>query len=457
MPSNPYRDIPQVEKLLADPRIVAWSDALSRQVVTRVVIAATDAARRVIADSGTSSSPEELIGKIEAECWRLASRRIRKVINATGVILHTNMGRAPLSPELWDAAREANAGYSNLELDLENGKRGSRAGICPELISILTGSEDGLVVNNNAAAILLVLSALARGREVIVSRGEQVQIGGGFRIPDILALSGARLIEVGTTNITTQDDYLSAITSETAIILVVHPSNFRIRGFTEKPDLAALARSIPAQVALVVDQGSGVIGEKLPGEVGVGSYIKQGAHVVCFSGDKILGGPQAGIIAGEKRFVDQLRDHPLMRAFRPGKAVYSLLEEHLIRRLRGLDKGHAGKLTALSISELTAFGERLLLGIPEGKARLRPWPIATGGGSAPDETFPSVAIELGNGEGSQNLLRDLRALPVPVIGVIADDHVILSLATMYGEDEDYIARSITKLLGFGSWGGQPCT
>ncbi|MEI6389362.1 MAG: L-seryl-tRNA(Sec) selenium transferase [Spirochaetota bacterium] len=456
MRSNPYRGIPQVEKLLADPRIAAWSDALSRPLVTRLVIAATTAARRAITDSGTSPSPEELIGKIEVECRHLASRKIRKVINATGVILHTNMGRAPLSSELWDAARETNIGYSNLELNLDSGKRGSRAGVCPELIGLLAGSEDGLVVNNNAAAILLILSAFAKGREVVVSRGEQVQIGGGFRIPDILALSGARLVEVGTTNVTTQDDYLKAITSEAAIVLVVHPSNFRIRGFTEKPDLAALAKSLPEQVILVVDQGSGVLDEKLPGEVSVRDYLKQGARLVCFSGDKILGGPQAGIIAGNKNHLNQLRDHPLMRAFRPGKVVYSLLEEQLLRRLRGVDMGHAGKLSALSVSELTAFGQRLLQGIPEGKARLRPWPIATGGGSSPDETFPSVAIELGNGKGSQSLQRKLRDLPVPIIGVIAEDHVILSLATMYGEDEDYLATSIAQLLAADGREGQPC-
>jgi len=188
-------------------------------------------------------------------CARAASRRVRKLINGTGIILHTNLGRAPLPPAVWDTAAAVNTGYSSLELDLATGRRGRRGGIVPDLLGLLTGCEDALVVNNNAAAILLALTALAQGREVIVSRGEQVQIGGGFRIPEILALSGARMVEVGTTNITTREDYLRAVTSATAMVLLVHSSNFRIRGFTEKPGVAALASGLPPLVILAVVTG----------------------------------------------------------------------------------------------------------------------------------------------------------------------------------------------------------
>lgn len=223
------------------------------------------------------------------------------MLNGTGVILHTNMGRSPLFPEAWDAVRDLNTRYSNLELELQTGKRGVRSGLIPELLRILTGSEAALVVNNNAAAVLLTLSALAKDREVIVSRGQQIQIGGGFRIPEILALSGARLVEVGTTNITTPSDYLSALTERTAFVLVVHTSNFRIRGFASHPSVKVLADQLPPTVGLVVDQGSGVTTERIPGETCVRRYLEDGAHLVCFSADKVLGGPQAGIVLGRQQ------------------------------------------------------------------------------------------------------------------------------------------------------------
>ena len=440
-----YRGIPQVEKLLEDPRMAGWCAVVSRPLVARIVSEILDAARKGIRETGTPTEAADLLRAAEEECRRLSARRIRKVINGTGIILHTNMGRAPLPRTVWESAADANTGYSDIELDVETGKRGKRNGICPQLLAILTGCEDALVVNNNAAAVLLVLSALARGKDVIVSRGEQVQIGGGFRIPDILALSGARLVEVGTTNVTTLADYTRAITPETAMVLVVHSSNFRIRGFTEKPGIAEIAGNLPPHVILAVDQGSGTTTESIPGETKVRSCLMQGSALVCFSGDKVLGGPQAGIIAGRRDLVRALASHPLARALRPGKTVYSLLEELLVRRLNGAVLGQAERILSIPRGELQRMGRRILRNIPKDKASLVEADISTGGGSAPDEFSPSLAIELQTQRKAELVLETLRGLPVPIIGVIVSDRVRLSLATMYGESESYIASAIRAI------------
>jgi L-seryl-tRNA(Ser) seleniumtransferase len=447
MTNDLLRTLPPVERMLEDTRIAPWCALLSRPFVARIIADALAEIRGEIRTSGAAPDESEVVRHIEGACRRVAARRIRKVINATGIILHTNMGRAPLPRSAWDAATAVNTGYANIELDLDTGKRGRRNGICPDLLRLLTGCEDALVVNNNAAAILLVLSALAAGKEVIISRGEQVQIGGGFRIPEILGLSGARLVEVGTTNITTLSDYTGAITDRTAMVLIVHTSNFRIRGFTEKPELAELAAALPPHVLLTVDQGSGATTEDLPGETRAATLLKQGAHLVCFSGDKVLGGPQAGIIAGKAELVRALSAHPLLRAFRPGKSVYSLLEQCLVEKLNGATIGYAEKILAVPPRNLQLMGRRILKGIPKEKARVVDSKISTGGGSAPDEFLPSLSIEVTSGARPSEVLQRLRDLPIPIIGIIEDDTVRLSLATMYGEDERSLSAALRSILG----------
>ncbi len=299
---NPYASIPQVSRLLEEDQIQQWFPLLSRALTAETVASALQELRHRVKETGSPVSWEETLQTVNRACWETHRKRIQRVLNGTGVILHTNMGRSPLFPEAWDAVRELNTRYSNLELELQTGKRGIRSGIIPDLLRILTGAEAAVVVNNNAAGVLLTLTALAKDREVIVSRGQQIQIGGGFRIPEILALSGARLVEVGTTNITTLSDYLSAITERTALILVVHTSNFRIRGFTSHPSVKELASQLPPTVGLVVDQGSGVTLERIPGETPIQTYLKEGAHLVCCSADKVLGGPQAGIVLGKEEW-----------------------------------------------------------------------------------------------------------------------------------------------------------
>jgi L-seryl-tRNA(Ser) seleniumtransferase len=447
MDNGLFRNLPQVERVLEDHSIVPWCRVLSRPLVARLVADTLQTVRDEIRNQSAAPQEAEVWRRIREACAALANKRIRKVINATGIVLHTNMGRAPLPSTVWNAASAVNTGYANLELDLVSGRRGKRNGLCPDLLRLLTEADDALVVNNNAAAVLLMLTVLARGRQVIVSRGEQVQIGGGFRIPEILSLSGAQLVEVGTTNITTLADYRGAITNATAMVLVVHTSNFRVRGFTEKPEIAELAAALPAHLILAVDQGSGTTTESIGGEDRVATLIKKGAQLVCFSGDKVLGGPQAGIIVGRSDLVTALSSHPLARAFRPGKAVYSLLEECLVERLNGIAPGKAQAALSVPREELVQMGKRILQGLPGDRVGLVEAEVTTGGGSAPDESVPSPFIEVTPRCMADEALRILRGQPTPIIAIISDGRVRLSLATMYGEDETAIAASLHALVG----------
>ena len=332
--TDTYARIPAKDRLLESEPLRRWSGLLGRSLVSRIIDTVLD---RIKADIPAAAVPDydDLLSDLSLECRRFYRKRVIRVINGTGIILHTNMGRSPIQGEAWDACRAPNTSYSNLELDLETGKRGKRNGIVPDLITLLTGAEASMVVNNNAAAVYLILSGLARGSEVIVSRGEQVQIGGGFRIPEILSLSGAHLVEVGTTNITTLDDYRRALSEDTACVLSVHRSNFAVRGFTSQPSLSEIKKILPSDAFLFVDQGSGTLTEDIRGETRVSKTLRDGADLVSFSCDKVLGGPQAGIISGRVDLIRRLESNQLYRVFRPGKTVYSLLEEILVRKVNG--------------------------------------------------------------------------------------------------------------------------
>src|SRR5688500_6642019 len=313
------RDLPSVDRLLGDEVLAA----APRPLATAAARAALDRARDAIR---SGAEPGDTVAAARAELERLRAPSLRRVLNATGVIVHTNLGRAPLAAAALERVLEVGAGYSNLELDVDSGERGSRQEHVTEPLCRLTGAEAALVVNNNAAAVLLALAALAEGREVVISRGELVEIGDGFRIPDVLARSGARLVEVGTTNRTRLSDYERALTGQTAAILRVHQSNFRIVGFTEQTGLRELARLADrAGVVLVDDLGSGVLGE-IGDEPTVRGSLDAGAHLVTFSGDKLLGGPQAGIVVGRAELVELLRRHPLQRALRADKMTLAALE-----------------------------------------------------------------------------------------------------------------------------------
>lgn len=468
---NDFKALPQIESLLQDDRITEWIPKISRPLVANAVRETVEGIRNLCKENvAPVPSLEEIIRSARDACVGVYARRLRRVINGTGVILHTNMGRSPIPRAVWDHAENLNCGYSNLEFDLETGKRGGRSGLVPELVAALTGAEAAMVVNNNAGSLYLILSAFASGEntagiktpgdsggtvagtEVIVSRGEQVQIGGGFRIPEILRLSGARLVEVGTTNVTTVRDYVSAITPSTTMILMVHRSNFALRGFASSPDIRDISRVKPAHVILCVDQGSGTTGEKLPGEISVRTYIDGGADLVCFSGDKVLGGPQAGIIVGKKKLIAALLKHPLYRVCRTGKTISSLLEELLIRRLNG-EPGEAARITGYSTDELKKRARRILRGLTCQELEIVASAMTTGGGSSPDESSPSVSIRLNTGHKPDDVLARLRECNPPIIGTIQDGLVQINVATLDLNDFEFVRNALRTLVQ----GGEGCT
>lgn len=447
MEKNQLSALPQIETLLQDPQVDTYIETLSRPVVAAIARTTIEKIRRsVLEEDAAVPQPAAIVEQLLAACRSAGRDRLQKVVNATGIIIHTNMGRAPIIHEVWREAEEINCGYSNLELDIEKGKRGKRKGLVPTLLSTMIGAEDALIVNNNAAAVFLMLSAFAGEKEVIVSRGEQVQIGGGFRIPEILDLSGARLVEIGTTNISTPDDYRGAFSGKTAMILSVHRSNFALRGFTASPSIRELAKVKPEGVLLCVDQGSGVLDEPLPGETFVRTHLKDGADLVSFSADKVLGGPQAGIIVGRRDLIAVLERHPLMRVFRPGKTVYSLLEATLVRRLNG--GGTAiSRAFSISMKELKARGRKILQGMDRQQASVTESTFTTGGGSSPDESFPSLSVVIHSSAAPDRILSALRQADPPVIGTISDDKVHLNLATIQDSEIPHVRTQLQTILG----------
>ncbi len=388
---------------------------------------------------------------------------IRKVINATGVILHTNLGRAPLAKEIVENSLPVATGYSNLEFDLETGRRGSREAPIESLLQKLIGAEAAGVVNNNAAAVLLCLSALAKGKEVVVSRGELVEIGGGFRIPEVMRESGAILREVGTTNKTRLNDYANAVGENTALLLKVHTSNFRLVGFTEEvsiPDLVRLGaeRGLP----VMVDLGSGCLIDLrkrgLSQEPTPADTLAQGADLVAFSGDKLLGGPQAGIFAGKRELVERARRHPLMRALRLDKLTLAVLEGTLLAYLD--TESLPAKIPAVGFlwatqEEVRGRAERLLSQLStKTKERLRPVVIdgdsRAGGGTLPTENIPTalVALRPDNPAGlsPDQMEARLREMDPPVIGRIQEDTLLLDLRTVFPEEEVFLRSALEALV-----------
>jgi L-seryl-tRNA(Ser) seleniumtransferase len=417
------RDLPSVDELaraVDDPLAV---DA-ARAVLAR--------ARQEVAEGG---APHDLVDRLRAELVATRAPSLRRVLNATGVIVHTNLGRAPLAPEALARVDEAARGYSNLELDLAGGTRGSRQDHVAALLRRLTGAEAALVVNNNAASVLLALAALAEGREVVVSRGELVEIGDGFRIPDVLVRSGARLVEVGTTNRTRAEDYERAIGPETALLLRVHQSNFRVVGFTELPQLSEVAAIASRHgLPLVDDLGSGVLAE-IPGEPSAKESLRAGADLVCFSGDKLLGGPQAGIAVGRAALVERLRRHPLQRALRADKLTLAALEGTLHLHLEAPSRIPVLRMLDEDAAAVRARAERLagLVGgaVEETVARV-------GGGALPLAELPSFACAV-----EEELAAPLRIGTPPVVGIVRDGRLLLDCRTLADEEIDEVAAAVS--------------
>ncbi len=431
------RDLPSVDRMLADPRLATEPHALAL-VAAR---AALEAARAAIRAGGEPGDPVELA---LAEIHGARRPSLRRAINATGVVIHTNLGRAPLPAASVERIVEV-AGYSNLELDLETGKRGSRHDHLGAILARVTGAEAALVVNNCAAAVMLALAALGEGREVVVSRGELIEIGDGFRIPDVLVRSGARLVEVGTTNRTRVADYERAIGPDTAVLLRVHQSNFRVVGFTEQPTLAELAAVARAHdLPLVDDLGSGALLD-LGDEPTAASSLAAGADLVCFSGDKLLGGPQAGIVVGRAELVERLRRHPLQRALRADKLALAALEGLLTLCLDPEQARREIPVVAMldaSADVVRARAERLASlvhgEVEETVARV-------GGGALPLAELPSFACAV-----EEELAAPLRLGDPAVVGVVRDGRLLLDARTIADSEVDEVAAAVERARGVGA-------
>ena len=419
------RDLPSVDELARD-----HDDPLAVDAARAVIARARETIRR-------GADPGDLTTLLREELAAVRRPTFRRVLNATGVIVHTNLGRAPLAAAALERAIEATRGYSNLEYDLAEGRRGSRQDHVASILCRLTGAEAALVVNNNAAALLLALAALAEGRDVIVSRGELIEIGDGFRIPDVLARSGARLVEGGTTNRTRAGDYERAIDERTALLLRVHQSNFRVVGFAERPrleDLAEIARvgSLP----LLDDLGSGALID-LSDEPTARASLAAGADLVCFSGDKLLGGPQAGIIVGSAELIERLRRHPLHRALRIDKLSLAALEGTLLLYLdpeRALAEVPVLRMLRESPETVQARAERLAGAVggevEETVARV-------GGGALPLHELSSFACAV-----EESLAAPLRMHEPAVVGIVRDGRLLLDCRTLADAELDILAAAV---------------
>lgn len=475
------RDIPQIEKLTKEPEVAAFEETVGRAFVTAAARAAAASARERIL-RGEEVIRKELIADIVSRLTFSASKRLQRVINGTGILIHTNLGRAPLGPDIFNRMAEELAGYVNLELSLADEKRGNRGGFAEALIAEITGAEDALIVNNNAASVFLILSTLAHGREVIVSRGELIQIGGGFRIPDIMKETGARLVEAGTTNITTIEDYKQAMTAETAMLFSAHTSNFRIEGFTETPSIEELAKLKSSEVILVRDLGSGNLlsgGQSLSAgsstKTGVrassasegpeppikvrnltkeptpGSELAAGADIVCFSGDKLFGGCQAGIIAGGKDIISVLKKAPLMRMIRVDKVTYFILQETLLKYHNAAPEDiPLWNQASRSGRDISLLISRFMRGLkhPEKKNYIKKikTKAAFGGGSNPGEEIESlgVKIEIPGLSPSEIFTRMIKA-PIPVIGAVNGGYYVIDFKTLSDRDIAPLVSAVNRL------------
>jgi L-seryl-tRNA(Ser) seleniumtransferase len=433
---HPLRSLPQVQRLLEMPAATSLCSEFGRAAVTQAL---RDVLQEVREQIGAGS----LVGTPDAEALiarcvpSLAARRrlgLRRAINATGIVLHTNLGRAPLAPEAIAAVAEVAAGYCNLEIDLATGRRGSRTQAIETLLCELTGAEAALAVNNGAAAILLALSALGNGGEVIISRGELVEIGGGFRVPDVIRQGGARLVEVGATNKTRLEDYRAAIGPDTRVLLKVHQSNFRAIGFTSATPIAQLAELAHTHdLPLVADVGSGLLQKALgAAEPTLHEALSDGADLVTCSGDKLLGGPQAGLILGRKALVDRLRDHPLLRAVRLDKLCLAALEATLLLHRDSPERVPLRRMLGQTEGDLRARAERLQAFVHG--ATLERTEAFAGGGALPEERIFSWALVLHTRIGADEAAALLRSGEPAVIARINEGHLLLDMLAVSDDD-----------------------
>jgi L-seryl-tRNA(Ser) seleniumtransferase len=457
---NMMKEIPKVDRILGWPEISLLLAKHPRPEVLSAVRTVLEQLREHVRGDGDAASlePGRISARISCELASRSKPSLQALVNGTGVVVHTNLGRSPLADEAAEAIHAVSAGYSNLEFDLETGERGTRYAHVEGLICELTGAEAALVVNNNAAAVILALSSLAQGREVIVSRGELVEIGGSFRIPDVMCQSGARMVEVGTTNRTHLRDFHTALTDETALLLKVHTSNFAVVGFTAHVSIAEMSTlGQECSIPVMLDAGSGCLIDLSPygicGEPTIRQYLEAGADVVTFSGDKLLGGPQAGLIAGKRRFIEPMKHHPLLRAVRMDKLSLAALEATL--RLYRDQRQALAAIPTLRMLTMTAaqldrravtITRKLHRTIPDTVTLVKhPGQSSAGGGSFPLLQLPTTLIEVViAGHSAQQIETALRRATVPVIGRIQRDRFLLDARTLQDRDLPALAQSLAE-------------
>lgn len=451
--TDPRRQLPSVDRLLRSPELTQLLADTPRAVVVDAIREVLDEARRL-----DDVAPSNWTAEVRVAVRNRMTPTLRPLLNATGVVLHTNLGRAPLADPAVEAMRDVARGYSSLEFDLERGTRGSRQTHCRSLLSDLTGADDALVVNNAAGALALVLNESAEDRDVVISRGELIEIGGSFRIPDILAKSGARMKEIGTTNRTHLDDYRAALDGGAAAVLTVHRSNFEQTGFVTTPEPSALAELASRYgVPYVHDVGSGLLADLgawgLRGEPLVPEAVAGGATAVVFSGDKLLGGPQAGCLVGASDLIERCRGNPLARALRADKFTLAGLAATL-GLYRDPDRALATipvlRMLTLDAEDLQALAATLAAACPSSLVpRLIAGHSAVGGGAFPDAPLPTTLVELTPGPvGAEELRRNLRLGVPPVVARVTDDKVLLDPRTLAAESLELVgtalARAVTR-------------
>ena len=452
MMDSELRRLPSVDKVISDERIKRLRDVYPHGLIVGLVRRRLEADRLAITRGSACPSLDEVVDSVSSQVQALEQLSLRPVINASGVILHTNLGRAPLSKEATMAMELAATGYCNLEFDLDSGARGSRNVHIEQLLCQLTSAEAALVVNNNASAVLLALTALAKGKEVIVSRSQAVEIGGGFRIPDVMRQSGAKLVEVGTTNCTYIHDYGQAIGTRTAALLRVHSSNFRVEGFTHSVDLEEMVvLGDKHDIPVLDDLGSGCLLDTvrfgLAPEPMVQQSISLGVGLTCFSGDKLVGGPQSGIIIGKKLIVDKLKRHPLARALRIDKIRLAGLAATLVLYLKGeaLEKVPVWRMISMSLDEVEKRAGLWAQALGD-VARVIEGESMVGGGSLPGSTLPTRLVAISAKTGRRNialsLARKLRHHDPPVIGRISEDVLLFDPRTVLPEEDDVVLRAL---------------
>ncbi|HEY0989016.1 MAG TPA: L-seryl-tRNA(Sec) selenium transferase [Kofleriaceae bacterium] len=449
-----YRKLPKVDQLLDDPACRSWIVAHGRDLVVGAVRDAIGTARATIARGEPCPRSDAILAEVEQRLVDEGKPSLRPVINASGVIIHTNLGRSPLSDDTVAAMTRIARGYSNLEFDLGTGERGSRYEHCGKLLAALTGAEDGIAVNNNASSLLLILRTLAAEREVIVSRGQLVEIGGGVRIPEVMEETGVKLVEVGTTNRTYTGDFERAITERTAALMIVHRSNFRISGYTFDPpieELAALARS--RGIVLIDDVGSGTLLDTAPYGLGhepmVQERVAAGADVVCFSGDKLLGGPQAGYVVGKKPLIDRMKKSALLRALRVDKTTLAGIEATLRHYRRGdaLERIPIWRAIAAPVgdTEQRARAWKDRLGPVGPRVQVIETASPVGGGALPELMLPTRALAIGVPNPNE-LARALRLGDTPVVARVEEDQVVFDPRTVLPGEEDAMLEALRSRL-----------